>query len=126
MKDETNWKKFLTEEVLKECWHESKITENSSCSCGRPYHLGMPYDHYNRTFGYRDDLLDLVEEMNDAGKWEDFMVFLGLDYYNKIKYCCSDNEKMPQDVFLFCLAGIGYKDRCKLVAEFYGWKEGKK
>ena len=128
MKEETNWKQCLTEEVLKECWHESKITENSSCSCGRPYHLGTPYDHHNRTFDNRNDLMDLYEETKKAGKWEAFTVYSnnvwwkeGVEqYYNDVEQAMA-----YYNAWLFCLGNEDYESRCKLVAEFYGYKETK-
>lgn len=113
MKEETSWKQFLTEEVLKETWHESKITENCSCSCGRPYHLGTPYDHYNRTFDNRSDMMDLYEAIFKEGnsKWKDFTFYI------------LTTRGTNQTPYIFCFDGKNYEDRCKLVAEFYGYKE---
>ena len=51
-----NWKQFLTEKVLKECWDADK----------RP-----GGDLPNRTFDNRDDLLDLYEAIHRDGKiWQ--------------------------------------------------------
>jgi hypothetical protein len=122
MTEETNWKKFLTEEVLHEIWHESKVTKNSSCSCGRPYHLGTPYDHYNRTFDNQSDMMELYRYMYEDNRWKDFFDTLGVKYH---RLCYAVDASMIDYInWLFCLSNEDYKASCKLVAEFYGWKEG--
>jgi hypothetical protein len=71
MIEETNWKQYLTEEVLKEIWHELKIIAGESkCSCGTKYWLPSSYDCSNRTFDNRNDLMDLYEAIFKKGKEE--------------------------------------------------------
>jgi hypothetical protein len=94
MPEEMNWKKFLTENVLGECWDADK----------RP-----GGDLPNRTFDNQDDMMDLYEALKKSGRWNDFLVFLWPEYLEWLLY----------------LDGGDYESRCKLVAEFYGWKEEK-
>ena len=73
----------------------------------------------NRTFDNRDDMMDLYEAIEKDGKWDTF-------FWNVASLCrprihgigCSETT-----TWLFCLNGEGYEDRCKMVAEFYGWEE---
>jgi hypothetical protein len=127
-KEMTNWKQFLTENVLHEVWHELKKTENSNCSCGQPYHLRRPCDHCNRTFNNRNDLIDLYERLKRDEKWDDFLVFLWPEYLDASKHLLNTNLKTSRGAFiawLFCLGDDDYESRCKMVVEFYGWKEKK-
>jgi hypothetical protein len=124
----TNWKQFLTENVLHEVWHEPRITENSSCSCGRPYHLGTSYDHHNRTFDSRNDMMDLYEVIRKSEKWDDFLVFLWPTYLDESKHLLNTNARTARMVFvvwIFCLRDKDYESKCKMVAEFYRWGEEK-
>ena len=69
----------------------------------------------------RNDLMDLYEQIEKDGKWIEFeaeiyeRVFIPY-YYKEAKAINNFNA------WLFCLDGKGYEDRCKMVAEFYGWK----
>ena len=94
MPEEMNWEKFLTENVLGECWDADK----------RP-----GGDLPNRTFDNQDDMMDLYEALKKSGRWNDFLVFLWPEYLEWLLY----------------LDGGDYESRCKLVAEFCGWKEYK-
>jgi len=113
MPEEMNWKKFLTDNVLHEVWHEPRITENSRCSCGRPYHLGTPYDHCNRRYDNELDMMKLYRAIYMDGKWTEFTDSV-------FKYYKDDPTAEIFDAWLFCLGGEYYEDRCKMVAEFYG------
>ena len=104
------WQQFLTEKVLKECWH-CFIGDLGRCGkCGK-------YDS-NRKFNSRNDMMDLYEQIEKDGKWYKFETELFIKFV-------VDNTKEQYSVWLFCLNGDGYADRCKMVAEFYGWEEGK-
>ena len=76
------WQQFLTENVLKECWHEwrkyPEVGLQAKCSCGILFDVttynraDILYKHKNRTFDNRDDMMDLYEVIEKDGKWEDF------------------------------------------------------
>ena len=117
------WQQFLTEEVLKECWHELRIDVPwVLCKCGK-YWFGTIEDselqkHKNRAFTTRNDLMDLYQKVYEDGKWEDF--FWDFAFQRKPEnYGLGEAET---SVWLFCLDGKDYEARCKMVAEFYGWK----
>lgn len=100
-----NWKQFLTEKVLK----ESSFTNTVTISCdGRVW---LP-----RTFDNRNDLLDLYEAIYRDGKWFQF---------RKYVYSVVTEDGFMFDVWLFCLDGKGYEERCKMIAEFYEGREMK-
>ncbi len=114
------WQQFLTEKVLKECWHISESGVNNVVGtepycvakcvvCGKI--LSTSYEDLlrNRTFDNRNDMMDLYEALYREMKWFGFRLSL---------LTCDDSHA-------FCLSGEGYEQRCKMVAEFYGWEEGK-
>jgi hypothetical protein len=116
MIEETNWKQYLTEEVLKEIWHELKIIAGESkCSCGTKYWLPSSYDCSNRTFDNRNDLMDLYEAIFKKGKEE----------WSRFKLYILRTRHTIETPYIFCFNGKDYEDRCKLVAEFRGYKETK-
>ena len=111
-----NWKQFLTEKVLGECWNiYVNFNDEGMCQkCGDPAekHAG------NRTFDNRNDMMDLYQQVYEDGKWEDF--FWDFAFQRKPEnYGLGEAET---SVWLFCLDGKDYEARCKMVAEFYGWK----
>ena len=127
-----NWKQFLTEKVLKECWHEFVVAfppvepeqipvRGHKCKhCGKYWPTKIRDGHGSRTFDNRNDLLDLYEAIYRDGKWDDFS---GGARWKHTMFSVEDFVEMS--AWLFCLDGKGYEERCKMVAEFYGW-EGKK
>ena len=118
------WQQFLTERVLKECWHEWRYIkgqikyERWECVKCPAYCIGSAGEYKNRTFDNRNDLLDLYEAINRDGKWEDFS---GGARWKHTMFSAEDFAEVSE--WLFCLSGEGYEDRCKTVAEFYGWEE---
>ena len=82
----------------------------------------------NRTFSTRDDMMDLYQAIEKAGKWRNFLnwVFNDLEEPDR-----GDSYYSTASIaWLFCLckrwvtwdlSGEGYEDRCKMVSEF--WKE---
>ena len=99
------WQQFLTEKVLKECWH-CFIGDLGRCGkCGK-------YDS-NRKFNSRNDMMDLYETIFKTRKdeWMQFVNYL------------MGNYGIVASPYIFCLSGEGYEDRCKMIAEFYGWEE---
>ncbi len=120
-----NWKQFLTEKVLKGCWHdiEDHGPYKSKCNkCGMSFGAIHTSDWnpqgFNHTFDSRNDLLDLYEAINRDGKWDDFS---GGARWKHTMFSVEDFVEMS--AWLFCLDGKGYEERCKMVAEFYGWNE---
>ncbi len=122
-----NWKQFLTENVLKECWHELD-GDQPECTC-KKCGVGFSAIHYSdwnpkgfvRTFTTRNDLMDLYQQVYEDGKWDEF--FWNSAISCKLKregFGCSETT-----AWLFCLDGKDYEKRCKMVADFYGW-EGEK
>jgi hypothetical protein len=108
MTEETNWKQFLTEEVLKE------RRDANNCPGG---------DLPNRTFDNRDDMAKLYRYVYEDGKWDDFFHALWREHD---RLCNPVYKPMIEYIaWLFCLDCKRYKDRAKFVAEFYGWKETK-
>lgn len=111
------WQQFLTEKVLKECDHKYART-------GALWGTGvcvkckakLPTE---RRFNNRNDMMDLYEAIERDGKWEEFY-----DYFFDFELE-KDMRVFPSafTAILFCLSGEGYEDRCKMVAEFYGWEE---
>jgi len=70
-------------------------------------------------FSTRDDMMDLYQAIEKAGKWRNFLnwVFNDLEEPDR-----GDSYYSTASIaWLFCLCGEGYEDRCKMVAEF--WKE---
>ena len=99
------WQQFLTEKVLKKCWHDGRTPFNCGFKCRK---CGNTFTT-NRTFDNRNDLMDLYEALYREMKWFGFRLSL---------LTCDDSHA-------FCLYGEGYEQRCKMVAEFYGWEEKK-
>jgi hypothetical protein len=112
MLEEMNWKKFLTENVLGECWDADK----------RP-----GGDLPNRTFDNRDDLLDLYKAIDKNEKWAVFIVYSNSVWWRNHdrRYDLAGELMADYNSWLFCLGDEDYAAKCKLVAEFHGWKEEK-
>ena len=115
------WQQFLTEKVLKECWHSSSLTIHNDTSgqckkCGTMLYI---IGGANRTFTTRNDLMDLYQQVYEDGKWDDFF----WDFAFKRKPENYGLGEAETSVWLFCLNGKDYEERCKMVAEFYGWNE---
>ena len=121
-----NWKQFLTEEVLKGCWHDIEDHgpfKSHCCKCGMSFGAIHTSDWnpqgFNHTFDNRNDLMDLYQQVYEDGKWEDF--FWDFAFQRKPEnYGLGEPETTS---WLFCLSCAGYEEKCKMVSEFYGWKE---
>jgi hypothetical protein len=108
------WQQFLTEKVLKECYHEGSSLLNAGYHCRKCDKIFS----CNRTFDNRNDLLDLYEAINRDGKWGKYIIY-SYETFEKSNLCSvSEGEYIA---YLLCLDGKEYEDRCKMVAEFYGW-----
>jgi len=134
MLEEMNRKKFLTEEVLKECWHDIDESGDVYCckKCGKArlfILLGKGRSSDNRTFDNRNDMMDLYEAAKrDGRKWEEYLIFLWPAYLDASKYNLNSSARTSRGAFvswLFCLDCKDYESRCKMVAKFYGWEENK-
>ena len=108
-----NWKQFLTEKVLKECWHSSETWYD----CDNAKHCRR------RTFDNRNDLMDLYEQIEKDGKLISFLNYLNAACDWKDFNPIRDRALEYLFKWLFCLDGSGYEEKCKMVAEFYGWEE---
>ena len=102
----TDWKQFLTKQILK----ESSFTNTVTISCDGRVWLPRTYDN-------RNDLMDLYQKVYENGKWDDF--FWDFAFQRKPENCGLGAAETT--VWLFCLDGKGYEERCKMVSEFYGW-----
>lgn len=115
-----NWKQFLTEKVLKKHWARDRVCP--ACYAHHQSFFPVVKDECtcsHHTYDNRNDLLDLYEAIYRDGKWDDF--FWDFAFQRKPEdYGLGASETTT---WLFCLDGKGYEDRCKMVAEFYGWEE---
>ena len=118
MDDET--RQFLTEKVLGLCWHEvtAHYSSRVCMKCGLKYasHDNTPIQ--NRPFSTHDDMMDLYQAVEKAGKWEEFYRFATEEPYRKTKSFLDGSSFIS---WFFCLSGSGHEDRCQMVAEF--WRE---
>ena len=129
-KEIVDWKRFLTEEVLHEIWHESDGTYlGQKCICGRE--CGWPRETLdehikgkNHTFNNPSDMMELYRYMYEDDCWIEFENWI----YERILLSHYCKEKISTNNFtawLFCLGSEDYEGRCKMVAEFYSYKEEK-
>lgn len=114
------WQQFLTEKVLKECYHEGSSLLNAGYHCRKCDKIFT----CNRTYSTEADMMELYRAIHREGKSksEDFMRFMmdrNPDKYYNFPYDYIQNF----NGWLFCLSGEGYEERCKMIAEFYGWEE---
>ena len=133
-----NWKQFLTEEVLKECWHEFVVAfppvepeqipvRGHKCKhCGKYWPTKIRDGHGSRTFDTDADMMALYRHIEKDGKWDDFVKHTSAKWVeNVVLYMVVEEAIADYIAWLFCLDGKGYEERCKMVAEFYGWMEEK-
>ena len=113
-----NWKQFLTEKVL----HEPEATSEYTVANNGDL-VSVKTVIKNHTFDNRNDLLDLYGAIYRDGKWREFCDLSASKDYFYVDSLSDDYAEWTE--WLFCLDGKGYEDRCKMVAEFYGYKEGK-
>jgi len=109
-----NWKQFLTENVLKEPEATSEYTVANNGDL-----VSVKTVIKNRTFDNRNDLMDLYQKVYEGRKWNKFREFCAGNYNRKH----ITGKRFI--TWLFCLDGKNYEPHCKMVAEFYGWEEGK-
>jgi len=112
------WQQFLTEKVLGECYHETEPTSLRCIKCG----TNVDYRNW-RTFDNRNDMMDLYEQIEKDGKLISFLNYLNAACDWKDFDPIRDRALEYLFKWLFCLDGSGYEEKCKTVAEFYGWKE---
>ena len=105
------WQQYLTEKVLKECWHTGSIRCEK---CGK-YH-NEPFNH---TFDNAQDLHDVYSAVERDREWWKY----------EQEYCLllwdGNTQNGTFNSWLFCLNGKpeDFEARCKMVAEFYGWEK---
>jgi hypothetical protein len=110
-----NWKQFLTEKVLKGCWHDGTSILMAGYHCKKCDKIFT----CNRTYSTEADTMELYRQIEKDGKWDVF-------FWNSASSCKPKRHGLGASettAWLFCLSGKGYEDRCKMVAEFYDWNE---
>ena len=122
MIEETNWKKFLTEKILRECWHGVDESGDIYCckKCGKARPsilLGEGRSTDNRTFDNESDMMELYRYIYEDGKWNKFFDWT---YWVYRKTELGIHKKFI--AWLFCLRDKDYESKCKMVAEFYRWE----
>ena len=104
-------RKYLTEKVLGECWHKTDRSTQRCLYCGMKL---MYFNHH--IFTTRDDMMDLYQAIEKAGKWINFLnwVFNDLEEPDR-----GDSYYSTASIaWLLCLSGEGYEERCQMVSEF--------
>jgi hypothetical protein len=110
-----NWKQFLAEKVLREPEAASEyiVANNGDL-------VSVKTVIKNRTFDNRNDLLDLYEAIHRDGKWDELEEFALTEFQvDNPDAIASEHILSEYIAWLFCLNGKDYKDRCKMIAEFY-------
>jgi hypothetical protein len=113
-----NWKQFLTEKVL----HEPEATSEYTVANNGDL-VSVKTVIKDRTFTNRNDLMDLYEQIEKDGKLISFLNYLNTACDWKDFDPIRDRALEYLFKWLFCLDGSGYEEKCKTVAEFYGWNE---
>jgi hypothetical protein len=112
-------KRYLTEEVLHECWHRSTSPSviGAICACQKVSFNVKHADKYNRAFTTQADTMALYSAIFKVGRWEEFHDFVIRIY--KQQYNLYNREQYANfNSWLFCLSGEGYEERCRMVEEF--------
>jgi hypothetical protein len=124
MIEETNWKKFLTEKILRECWHGVDESGDIYCckKCGKARPsilLGKGRSTDNRTFDNQDDTVELYNKIKCDKKWKGFEDFLFGCWHDLFLF--HEDEKRGYVRWLLCLNSDECKERCEIIARFYGY-----
>jgi len=67
-------KRYITEKVLGECWHESFVNECNQCKNCNVWK--KRFAEWNRTFTTHQDLAEVYGKLVESGEWEEFQLFL--------------------------------------------------
>jgi hypothetical protein len=122
-------KKYLTEEVLGECWHEvvgeiedDGVHRTYCTKCDRDRSYG---DYNHRTFTTQADMMALYSALFKAGKWEEFYWNCKGDWIFEREFRKEgfDIGESKFTAWLFCLSDEEYGEACARVIEF--WKGAK-
>ncbi len=112
-------RKFLTEKVLNECWHE--IVERydlvmAVCSCGAHDTATFILRHieeHNRTFTTPQDQKDLMRVIKRKGKWNEFVFYAHEQWLKSL-------GRITTDEWMFFYWLQDEEERfCKLAADFW-------
>ena len=79
--EEMSWKQYLTEKVLKKCWHDGRTPFNCGFKCRK---CGNTFT-INRTYNNRNDMMDLYEAIWKDGKWSKYETFVHIIWMNDDK-----------------------------------------
>ena len=117
-------KKFLTEKVLGECWHDmyevSDYTYEQCIKCGVLTGMEMfRDDNDNRTFATDADVMDLMRAMVKQGKWAVFFSYAMCEY-ERVCHNWQEGYDYEYAEWLFLSTEPdGVRTFCKLAGEFY-------
>jgi len=125
------WQQYLTEKVLKKCWHEIQTvtkqdkdgeiyTQDICLHCNREFRGNYLLSH--RTFTNIQDLHDVYSAVERDGKWAELHEHL-IDLWPDLP---EEIEKWGAfSLWYQCLNGKprDFEARCQMVAEWHGWKE---
>jgi len=113
------WQQYLTEKVLRECWHDGTSILMAGYHCKKCDKIFS----CNRTYSTEADTMELYRQIEKDGKWDDFVKHTSAKWgENVVLYMVVEEAIADYIAWLFCLDGKGYEDRCKIVSEFYGWE----
>ena len=108
------WKQFLTEKVLGEPKATSEYTVANNGDL-----VSVRTVIKDRTFTTEADMMKLYRQIEKDGKWDVF-------FWNSASSCKPKRHGLGASettAWLFCLNGKDYEEKCRMVAEFYGWNE---
>ena len=120
------WQEFLTEKVLKECWHEwvhitpegrDEYYDYNICKKCKEMWSGLNYKN-NRTFTTWQDMGDLKKKIVEMGEWR---IFYRWAYDYAGSNLLNEGYTYEDD---FCNWLMNPERFCELVAKW--WKERRK
>ena len=123
------WQEFLTEKVLKECWHEwvhitpegrDEYYDYNICKKCKEMWSGLNYKN-NRTFTTWQDMGDLKKKIVEMGEWDEFIDFT-LEEHGSLGPVFSNEAKFYKADYIDWL--MNPERFCELVAKW--WKERRK
>lgn len=129
-------KKFLTEVVLKECWHVQRPKKFSIgywkyspyCSkCGsQVYNSRGEPDCFYRTFNNITDLHALYSTVEGDGEWYTFCLYACAGSNADVWLYTPDDQEHWYNfaAWLYCNNGKpeDFEAQAQIVAEYYGWE----
>ena len=97
-----NWKQFLTENVLHECWHEMVSNIDAYEFSGDDIYYQCKkckkIAAYNRTFDNESDMMAVYRAIHRDGKWKEFTEYA-------FRFYKEDYSEEQFNTWLFCPKG---------------------